>query len=316
MSITELEPTVQPESQAAFGIWAPAVTPLDQDLAPDPGRFTAHVRWLLDNGCHGVAVFGTTGEANSFSVDERIALLDASLEAGIPAERLMVGTGCCALTDSVRLTRHAVDSGCNRVLMLPPFYYKGVSDEALLASYAAVIDRVGHDALSVFLYHFPRLSGVAITTGLVERLLASPYAGVIKGIKDSSGDPEGTRTFITQFPGLAVFPGTETLLLTGLEAGGAGCITASANVNAPAIRRVYDAWSSHDADTAGLQEVISAQRAALQSQPMIPTLKRLLAQALGDTAWLAMRPPMLPTGQGEAAEQDAALAAAGFTFGA
>ena len=316
MSITELEPVVQSESQAAFGIWAPAVTPLDQDLAPDPGRFAAHVRWLLDNGCHGVAVFGTTGEANSFSVDERIALLDAALEADIPAERLMVGTGCCALTDSVRLTRHAVDSGCNRVLMLPPFYYKGVSDEALLASYAEVIDRVGHDALSVFLYHFPRLSGVAITTGLVERLLASPYANVITGIKDSSGDPEGTRTFITRFPGLAVFPGTETLLLTGLETGGAGCITASANVNAPAIRRVYDAWSSSSAETAGLQDVISAQRAALQSQPMIPTLKRLLAQALGDTAWLAMRPPMLPTGQGEAAEQDAALAAAGFTFGA
>ena len=316
MSITELEPVVQSESQAAFGIWAPAVTPLDQDLAPDPGRFATHVQWLLDNGCHGVAVFGTTGEANSFSVDERIALLDASLEAGIPAERLMVGTGCCALTDSVRLTRHAVDSGCNRVLMLPPFYYKGVSDEALLASYAEVIDRVGHDALSVFLYHFPRLSGVAITTGLVERLLASPYANVITGIKDSSGDPEGTRTFITRFPGLAVFPGTETLLLAGLESGGAGCITASANVNVPAIRRVYDAWSSSSAETAGLQDVISAQRAALQSQPMIPTLKRLLAQALGDTAWLAMRPPMLPTGQGEAAEQDAALAAAGFTFGA
>jgi 4-hydroxy-tetrahydrodipicolinate synthase len=228
----------------------------------------------------------------------------------------MVGTGCCALTDSVRLTRHAVESGCNRVLMLPPFYYKGIGDEALLASYAAVIDRVGHDALSVFLYHFPRLSGVAITTGLVERLLASPYAGVIKGIKDSSGDPDGTRTFITQFPGLAVFPGTETLLLAGLGAGGAGCITASANVNAPAIRRVYDAWSSHSADTAGLQEIISAQRAALQSQPMIPTLKRLLAQALGDTAWLAMRPPMLPTGEPQAAEQDAALAAAGYSFGA
>lgn len=316
MSITELEPQARPESQTAFGIWAPAVTPLDPDLAPDPGRFAAHVRWLLGNGCHGVAVFGTTGEANSFSVDERIALLDATLEAGIPPERLMVGTGCCALTDSVRLTRHAVESGCERVLMLPPFYYKGVSDEALLASYGAVIDRVGHDDLSVFLYHFPRLSGVAITTGLVELLLNSPYAEVIKGIKDSSGDPEGTRTFITQFPGLTVFPGTEALLLAGLEAGGAGCITASANVNAPAIRRVYDAWSSKSAESAGLQEVISAQRSALQSQPLIPALKRILAQALDDPAWLAMRPPMLPTGGAQAAEQDAALAAAGFTFGA
>jgi len=315
MSITELEPQVRPESKPAFGIWAPAVTPLDQDLAPDPGRFAAHVQWLLDNSCHWVAVFGTTGEANSFSVDERIALLDATLEAGIPAERLMVGTGCCALTDSVRLTRHAVESGCDKVLMLPPFYYKGVSDEALLASYGAVIDRVGHDGLSVFLYHFPKLSGVPITIGLVERLLASPYAGVVKGIKDSSGDPDGARAFITRFPGLAVFPGTETLLLAGLEAGSVGCITASANVNAPAIRRVFDAWSSGSAETAGLQDVISAQRLALQSQPMIPTLKRLLAQALGDPAWLAMRPPMLATGGPQAAEQDAALAAAGFSFG-
>ncbi|HEX9770569.1 MAG TPA: dihydrodipicolinate synthase family protein [Kiloniellales bacterium] len=316
MSITELDPRVKPESQAAYGIWAPAVTPLDRDLAPDPGRFTAHVRWLLDNGCHGVAVFGTTGEANSFAVDERIALLDATLEAGIPGERLMVGTGCCALTDTVRLTRHAVESGCKRVLMLPPFYYKGVSDEALYASYAAVIDRVGQDALAVYLYHFPRLSGVAITTGLVERLLASPYAGAVEGLKDSSGDPDSTGTFITRFPGLAVFPGTEALLLAGLEAGGAGCITASANVNAPAIRRVYDAWTAGSADAAGLQEIIGAQRAALQSQPLIPTLKRLIAAAHKDPAWLAIRPPLLPTDEAAAAKQDAALAAAGFAFGA
>jgi len=316
MSISELEPGAQPESAAAYGIWAPAVTPLDRDLAPDPVRFTAHVRWLLDNGCHGVAMFGTTGEANSFSVDERIALLDATLEAGIPGDRLMVGTGCCALTDSVRLTRHAVESGCERVLMLPPFYYKGVGDEALFASYAEVIDRVGQDALSVYLYHFPRLSGVPITTELVERLLSSSYAAAVQGIKDSSGDPDGTRTFIARFPGLAVFPGTEALLLAGLEAGGAGCITASANVSAPAIRRVYDAWAAGKADAAGLQEIIGAQREALQSRPLIPTLKRLLAAAHDDPAWLAMRPPLLPTDEAAAAEQDAALAVAGFAFGA
>jgi 4-hydroxy-tetrahydrodipicolinate synthase len=315
MSITELEPGLKAESKAAFGIWAPAVTPLDSDLAPDAGRFAAHVQWLLDGGCHGVAVFGTTGEANSFSVDERIALLDATLEAGIPGERLMVGTGCCALSDSVRLTRHAVESGCHKVLMLPPFYYKGVSDQALLDSYAAVIDRVGHDELSIFLYHFPKLSGVPITTGLVELLLASPYAGLIAGIKDSSGDPDGARAFITQFPSLAVFPGTETLLLAGLETGGVGCITASANVNAPAIRRVYDAWAAGSGETAGLQEVITGHRLALQSQPLIPTLKRLIAQAQGDPTWLAMRPPMLATEAPQAVEQDAALAAAGFAFG-
>ena len=319
MTITELDPAVRPESpesKAAFGVWAPAVTPLDADLAPDAGRFVAHVRWLLENGCHGVGVFGTTGEANSFSVDERIALLDATLEAGIAADRLMVGTGCCALTDSVRLTRHAAESGCTRVLMLPPFYYKGVSDRALFDSYAAVIDRVGRDDLAVFLYHFPRLSGIPITAGLVELLLASPYAGLIAGIKDSSGDAEGTQAFIAQFPGLAVFPGTEALLLAGLEAGGVGSITASANVNAPAIRRVYDAWAAGTGEAAGLQEAVTAQRLALQSQPLIATLKRLIAQAHGDPAWLAQRPPMTATGEAEAAAQDAALAAAGFAYGA
>ena len=121
---------------------------------------------------------------------------------------------------------------------------------------------------------------------------------------------------LTQFPGLAVFPGTETLLLAGLETGGVGCITASANVNAPAIRRVYDAWAAGSAETAGLQEIITGHRLALQSQPLIPTLKRLISQAQGDPAWLAMRPPMLATGAAQAAEQDAALAAAGFAFGA
>ncbi len=315
MSITELEPVVQSESQAAFGIWAPAVTPLDQDLAPDPGRFAAHVHWLLDNGCHGVAVFGTTGEANSFSVDERIALLDASLEAGIPAERLMVGTGCCALTDSVRLTRHAVESGCNRVLMLPPFYYKGVADEGLAASYAEVIERVGSSRLAIYLYHFPKLSGVPITPGLVDLLLAS-HPTVIKGVKDSSGDADSTADFLRRYPQLAIFPGTEALLLSGLQQGGAGSITASANVNAPAIRRVYDAWQGGNLDEAArLQDRITAHRLALQSNPLIPTLKRLVARAHDDPAWLTLRPPLTPLDEAAAARQDQALAEAGFEYG-
>lgn len=316
MSVTELDPRTQAEGGAAYGIWAPAVTPLDRDLMPDHGRFAAHVKWLLDKGCHGVAVFGTTGEATSFSVDERMAVLDAAIAAGIPAARLMVGTGCCALTDSLRLTRHAVEAGCAGVLMLPPFYYKGLSDEALYASYATLIERLGRDDLAIYLYHFPRLSGVPITPGLVELLLASPYADAIKGIKDSSGDAESTRAFIERFPDLAVFPGTETLLLDGLEHGGVGSITASANVSAPAIRRVYDAWAAKSGEAAALQKAISAQRAALQSQAMIPTLKRLLAKAHGDEAWLTLRPPLLATKADAAAAQDAALAAAGFRFGA
>jgi 4-hydroxy-tetrahydrodipicolinate synthase len=315
MVVTETETGARAETTRAHGVWAPALTPLDADLVPDAARCAAHLRWLLDNGCHGVAVFGTTGEATSFSADERMALLDAALAAGIPPGRLMIGTGCCALTDTLRLTRHAVEAGCNRVLMLPPFYYKGMSDEGLFASYAEVIERLGRADLELFLYHFPRLSGVPITPGLVERMCAA-YPEVVHGVKDSSGDAASTADFIARFPDLAIFPGTEMLLLAGLEQGGVGCITASANVNAPAVRRVYDAWRSDSGEAAALQETISAHRVALQSQPLIPTLKRLVARERDDPAWLIMRPPLSPMNETAVAEQDAALAAAGFVFGA
>jgi 4-hydroxy-tetrahydrodipicolinate synthase len=316
MTIAEAAPQAETLADKACGIWAPALTPLDRDLNPDGGRFAAHLRWLLDNGCHGAAVFGTTGEATSFSVDERRTLLDDALEAGIPAGRLLIGTGCCALTDTVRLTRHAVEAGCAGVLMLPPFYYKGVSDEGLAASYAEVIERVGSSRLAIYLYHFPKLSGVPITAGLVERLLAS-HPAAIKGIKDSSGDADSTADFLRRFPDLAIFPGTEALLLSGLQQGGAGSITASANVNAPAIRRVYDAWQAGNADEAArLQERITAHRLALQSNPLIPTLKRLVARAHDDPAWLAIRPPLTPLDEAAAVRQDEALAEAGFEYGA
>ena len=315
MTTVETAPRVEATADRAHGIWAPALTPLDRDLDPDPGRFTQHLRWLLDNGCHGAAVFGTTGEATSFSVDERIALLDAALEAGIPAGRLMVGTGCCALTDTVRLTRHAAEAGCAGVLMLPPFYYKGVSDEGLAASYAEVIERVGSSRLAIYLYHFPKLSGVPITAGLVDLLLAS-HPTVIKGVKDSSGDADSTADFLRRFPQIAIFPGTEALLLSGLKQGAAGSITASANVNAPAIRRVYDAWQGGDADEAArLQDRITAHRLALQSHPLVPTLKRLVARAHDDPAWLTLRPPLTPLDEAAAAAQDQALAEAGFEYG-
>jgi 4-hydroxy-tetrahydrodipicolinate synthase len=214
--------------------------PVHEDFSIDVERFMVHARWLLEQGCHGLALFGTTSEANSFSVDERMALLEAALAAGIEPERLMVGTGCCALTDSERLTRHAVDNGCLKVLMLPPFYYKGVSDAGLYRSYATVIDRIGNDDLRVLFYHFPKLSGVPITAGLIELLLAD-YPGIIAGLKDSSGDWSNTADLIERFPEMSIFPGSERYLLQGLRHGGAGCITATANVNAAGARGVWDA---------------------------------------------------------------------------
>jgi 4-hydroxy-tetrahydrodipicolinate synthase len=295
------------------GLWAPALTALDDDLAPDAGRTTAHLRRLLDGGCHGVAIFGTTGEANSFSVAERKSVLEAVLEAGVAPERLMVGTGCCALSDSLELTRHAAALGCKQALMLPPFYYKDMSDEGLFASYAEVIERTGNPDLRVVLYHFPRLSGVPITHGLIARLLAA-YPDTVTGLKDSSGDAEGCADFIARFPNLSVFPGTETIMLDMLERGAAGCISASANVNAPAIRAVYDAWQAGEAEARELQEGITATRLVLQANPMIPTLKHLLARRLGDPAWRGLRPPLTPLSAEQAAALDAALSGLGLAF--
>lgn len=303
------------EDKAAHGVWAPALTPLDDDLAPDSKRYAAHVLGLLDAGCHGVAIFGTTGEATSFSVDERIAALDAVLEAGAPADRLMVGTGLPALTDTVKLTRHAVSVGCRRVLMLPPFYFKGPSDEGLFNSYAEVIERVGEASLRVFLYHFPRLSGVPITPGLIERLLDA-FPETVVGIKDSSGDWDSTRTLIETYPALAVFPGSESLLLKALEAGGVGCITATANVNATAIRGVFDAWhSGADADAGPLQDDISRVRAVFDQWTLVPALKAVIAERTGDQGWLAMRPPLTRLDGADRQRLLDTLAEAGFDAG-
>ena len=281
------------DSLAAHGVWSPVLVPLRPDLGIDAGRFVAHARWLLAQGCHGLALFGTTSEANSFSVSERRALVEEVIEAGIPPERLMVGTGCCALTDSVELTRHAVDAGCRRVLMLPPFYYKGMSDEGLFASFAEVIERVANPDLRVFLYHFPRLSGVPVTEGLIA-LLVDAFAEVAAGVKDSSGDWSNTRMMLDRFPRLAIFPGSEVFLLDGLRAGGAGCITATSNVNAAGARAVFDAWIAGRDDADARQAAATTIRRAIDRHPGIPAQKYLIAHHRSDPAWRAVRPPMTP----------------------
>ena len=164
------------------GVLAPVVTPFKRDLSPDAARYVGHCKWLLANGCRGLAVFGTNSEANSLSVDERMTLLETLVQGGVPAEKLMPGTGTCALTDSVRLTAHAVSLGCAGVLMLPPFYYKGVSDDGLFRSFAEVIERVADSRLRLYLYHIPPVSQVPITLALIERLLAR-YPGTVAGVR-------------------------------------------------------------------------------------------------------------------------------------
>jgi 4-hydroxy-tetrahydrodipicolinate synthase len=299
------------EALPASGVWTPVLMPVDENYAIDVGRFLSHANAVLERGCHGLAIFGTTSEANSFSVNERKALVEAAFEGGISPQQVMIGTGCCALTDSVDLTRHAVSLGCRKVLVLPPYYYKNMSDAGLFRSYAALIERVGDPGLRIFLYHFPQLSGVPITYGLIE-LLLKDFPGVIAGIKDSSGDWNNTAGLLHRFPDFAVFPGSETYMLQGLRSGGAGCITATANANADAIRRVYDAWrQSHDT-TDTLNERIVAVRTAIAKYPLVPGLKFLAARFYNDPAWRSVRPPMMPLSDTDGADLLQRLESAGF----
>ena len=268
------------------GVLAPVLTPFDRDLNPDPARFARFCRSLLEQGCDALAPFGTTSEANSLSLDERERLLDALLESGIPAQKLMPGTGCAALPDTARLSRKAARAGCAGVLMLPPFYYKNLTEEGLYRSYALAIDRTAESRLRVYLYHIPQVSQVPITLRLIERLLKS-HPRIVVGLKDSSGDFANTRAILRAFPGFEVFVGTEKLLLANLTEGGAGCITATANVNAPAIARAFRERGEER------QRELDAVRSAYDSVPLIAGLKETVAARTGDDSWRAVRPPLV-----------------------
>jgi len=273
------------------GALAPVLTPFTRRLEPDVERFIAHCRWLVDNHA-GLAIFGTNSEAASLSVEERLALTDALLEAGIPAAKLLPGTGACSIKDAVRLTRHAVENDAAGVLMIPPFYYKGVSDEGLFRNFAEVIERVGDKRLRIYLYNIPPVSQVPITVALIERLLGA-YPDNVAGIKDSSGDWNNTKAYLDNFAGhgFDVFPGSESFLLRGMRNGGAGCISATANVNPGRIAQLFATWSNADADTqqAGLDEI----RGIFARYPMIPALKTAIAHYSGDESWVTVRPPLV-----------------------
>jgi 4-hydroxy-tetrahydrodipicolinate synthase len=278
------------QPQRIRGVLSPVVTPFGRDLSPDTERFIAQCRWLLTQNC-GLAVFGTNSEANSLSVNERIALLDSLLAADVDPARMMPGTGCCALTDTVRLTEHAVKAGCAGVLMLPPFYYKDVSEEGLYRNFSEVVERVGDARLRIYLYHIPPVAVVGITPGLVERLLKK-YPQQIAGMKDSSGDWNNTRIFLDAFArsGFDIFPGSESFLLAGLRGGGAGCISATANVNPAAIDKLYREWNKPDAEAQ--QEALNVVRKTVGQYVMIPALKAVVAHYSSDPEWLTVRPPL------------------------
>lgn len=293
------------------GVFAAALTPMDGNLNVNTGAFAVHCRRLLDAGCHGLGVFGTTGEANSLSPGERISALEALVGSGIPGEKLLPGTGSCALTEAVELSRATLDTGAAGVLVLPPFYYKGVSEEGVFAFFAELIERISDERLRVYLYHFPQMTGVGFSPALIERLVEA-YPGVIRGIKDSEGDWPRIEALCREFPDLDVFAGTERYLLDTLRGGGAGCISASANVTASLCRRVYDLHEAgSEEEAAEAQESLSSLRAEIDTLPMIPALKSLMGNLTHEDYWQYLRPPLCGLSEEETRELTPRMRAAG-----
>src|SRR6195256_3338954 len=293
------------------GVLSPVITPFRKHYSPDADRFVRHCRWLLKSGCAGLAVFGTNSEANSMSVAEKRALLEALVAGGVPAASLMPGTGHCALSDSIEMTRAAVELGCGGVLMLPPFYYKGVSDEGLYRNFAEVIERVGDERLQLYLYHIPPVAQVSISLNLIERLLKS-FPGTVAGVKDSSGDWNNTKAMLDVFAksGFDVFAGSETFLLDNMRHGGKGCITATGNINPGAINHVFENWRGPNADA--LQKDITATRGVMQKYPMMAALKAVIAHFGRDPDWATVRPPLVELTPAQSKALMAELEARGF----
>jgi 4-hydroxy-tetrahydrodipicolinate synthase len=274
------------------GLLAPLLTPFEDDLQIATDLYVQHAKRVLAQGCAGVVPFGTTGEALSVSIDERIAAIKSMVDSGVDPAKMIPGTGVSNLADTARLSRACLDLGCNAVLVLPPFYFKAVSDAGLYEYFARLVDAVGHDA-KIVLYHIPPIAVVGISPGLAARLHAD-FPQQIIGIKDSSGDWDNTRALL-EIEGLTVYPGSELTLLDAMKLGAPGCISATANVNAAAIAQVAAAFLSGDVELAEkLHRPVREFRQCLQEYAPIPAQKRLLALASGDERWAGVRPPLLP----------------------
>jgi 4-hydroxy-tetrahydrodipicolinate synthase len=273
------------------GINAAVLTAMNADFSIDIDRMAEHCRWLLANGCNGLAVLGTTGEANSLGINERINVLEGLVKRGIPAAKMLPGAGTTAITDTVLLTRKAQELGCRGALLLPPFYYKNPSDDGLLVYFNEVIQQVAGD-IKIYLYNFPQQSAIPFSVAFIERLLkANP--GKIQGIKDSSGNYENGLSYVEAFAkdGFEVYAGDDALLKPLLEKGSAGSITAASNVNCALGAEVYANWDNATGEAA--HAVLAATRKAVISVPLIPALKSLVARHTGDPRWLNIRPPHL-----------------------
>ncbi len=272
------------------GIIAPILTPFDDDLSLATSLYVAHAKWLLGQGCAGIAPFGTTGEALSVGIDERIAAIEALVDNGIEPTQLIPGTGLSNVADTARLSRACLDIGCAGVMTLPPFYFKDVSEDGLFDYFEQLIMSIGSDA-RIYLYHIPPIAIVGVPPSLAARLHAA-FPDQIVGIKDSSGDWDNTKALF-DVTGLVVYPGSELPLIQALRLGAPGCITATANVNAGNIVKVVELYDHGDHAAAKVQhETVKRLRLTLQQYFPIPAQKRLLAIATGDERWANVRPPL------------------------
>jgi 4-hydroxy-tetrahydrodipicolinate synthase len=295
---------------AFYGGVNPAVlTPMHDDLSPNLDVLAARCRWLLANGCNGLAILGTTGEGNSLGLQERLDLLDGLAQRGIPGEKLLPGVGTTAVPDTVTLIRKAAEIGCRGVLVLPPFYYKNPSEDGLFAYFSELINKAG-TSTSIYLYHIPAQSAVPFTLALVGRLLRA-FPSVIRGIKDSSGDLANTLGYVQNFAkdGFEVYCGDDGALHALLKAGGAGCITGASNVTGAVNAQVYANVGTPAGDAA--QSLLSALRKVIAGVPLIPGLKALVARQTGDAGWTNVRSPQVKLSTEEAEKLFVAFDACG-----
>lgn len=282
-------------TKAKRGIYAAAITPFQEDGSVDVAKLIAYCQHLMkDGGCDGVAPTGTTGEGNSISYRDRIALPGAFAEAGFDPARVLFGTGSCAAQDAVEVTRAAVEAGFANVLVLPPFYYKNPSDDGLHAYYARLIEKVGDDRLRVYLYHFPQMSMTPFSVDLVKRLKAD-FGPVIAGLKDSSGDLSQSLAFAEATGGVDgdfdVYPSSEAFVFDGLDGGCAGIISGSTNVTANLVQA---ALSAEGAARSSALETVKTARATASKYPLMAAMKQLEAWRTGDESWTRMAPPLVP----------------------
>jgi len=270
------------------GVFAASVTPLTKDFYIDHPALEKHCRWLLENGNDGICFMGTTGEANSFSVQERMIALNHLAIAGIPTEKLLVGTGCSSLEETITLTKHALSHDVSGVLVLPPFYYKQVSDDGLFDYFSLLIKRVANPSLKIYLYHFPKMTGVPFSIPLVSRL-AKAYPETVVGMKDSGGDWSNMKAVLDALPGFRLYAGTEKYFLDVLNTGGAGCISATTNVSGNIASKVYKTKDSSEASK--WQEKLTAAREAFEGYSFIAAVKQWLSEWHKNPDWLNIRPP-------------------------